>query len=168
MTHSFKGKDNPNYRTGYLVKGADRQFYNSWLNMKARCLNPKHPKHHRYGGRGIKICSEWLSIVGFAQWALASGWQKGLTLDRIDNDGNYEAGNCWWVSSASNSRKKSTTRLSWEQAQTIRQAALSGASERDLARQYGVCHGTIWHITNDVTHVADGECTKALEKIGKK
>ena len=46
----------------------------------------KHPKYGRYGGRGIKICDDWMTIDGFASWALANGWQEGLTLDRIDND----------------------------------------------------------------------------------
>lgn len=103
---SLKGKDNPNYRTGYKMKGNVPSFYNSWQAMKQRCLNPKNPKYVRYGARGIKICDEWLTIEGFSSWALNNGWEEGLTIDRIDNNGNYCPENCRWVSVSENSRKK--------------------------------------------------------------
>lgn len=166
---SLKGKENPRYKTGLCMKrsGKSNGVYNSWQNMKGRCLRKTHPKYHRYGGRGIGICDEWISIIGFSQWAFSSGWKDGLTLDRIDNDGNYEPSNCWWVSPSFNSRKKSTTKVSFEIAQKIRKRALKGEDEHDLAEEFNVCHGTIWHITNNITHVSDMQCTKKLQSLGR-
>jgi len=106
-----KGSKNPNFKTGYCIKGQTPSFYNTWQGMKARCLNPNNPKYHRYGGRGIKVCEEWMDIKNFSEWALSNGWKQGLTLDRINNDGNYCPENCRWVSVCENSRKKSTTKI---------------------------------------------------------
>ncbi|AGT13528.1 HNH endonuclease domain protein [Bacillus phage Troll] len=68
--------------------------------MKTRVLNPKHPQYKDYGGRGIKICYDWLNedsgSTNFCKWAESNGYEEGLTLDRIDVDGNYEPSNCTW------------------------------------------------------------------------
>lgn len=155
------GKKNPNYRHGHSHNR--NGYYNSWQNMKSRCLRPSHPKYHRYGGRGIKICEEWLSIEGFAKWALESGWEHGLSIDRIDNDGDYCPENCRWITAHANSRKKSTTKITFDQAQEIRRRLDAGEDCAALAEEYGVVHGTIWFIEKRFTHVPDGECAAAIK-----
>jgi hypothetical protein len=69
--------------------------------MLQRCYNPNHPQYHRYGGRGITVCQEWiLDADSFISWALSHGWQYGKAIHRIDNDGNYEPNNCTVISKA--------------------------------------------------------------------
>ena len=75
-------------------------LYGAWKNMEYRCYNPKHEYYHIYGGRGIKVCDEWLGEDGlenFTNWALLNGHEKGLSLERVNNDGNYEPSNCKWA-----------------------------------------------------------------------
>lgn len=70
----------------------------AWASMKTRCFNKKAKDYMRYGGRGITVCDDWInSFMLFRDWALTSGYKKGLTLDRIDVDGNYEPNNCKWA-----------------------------------------------------------------------
>lgn len=160
------GNKNPKFKTG-LCCSAKKDFkgiYNSWQNMKGRCLRKKHPKYYRYGGRGIKITPDWIDIRGFLAWAIESGWKPGLTLDRINNDGNYSPDNCRWVSLSENSRKKSTTKISLEQAKDILKRFEKGEQPAFLAKEYSVTHGTVWFIINKITHTAEGECSKRLKQ----
>lgn len=162
MRKGLSGKANGRYSTGLAMGGKEvrRGIYNTWQNMKQRCLNPNHPKYHRYGGRGIVICDAWLRIEGFLAWATEAGLKEGMTVDRIHNDGNYEPSNCRIVSSSENSRKKSTTKLSREDADKIRERIKLGENEYLIADEYGVVHGTIWFIKNGYTHVDTGMHTK--------
>lgn len=66
--------------------------------MKRRCQNKNAPEYKNYGGRGINVCQEWERYEGFKEWALRSGYKDGLTLDRIDVNGDYEPSNCRWIS----------------------------------------------------------------------
>ena len=75
--------------------------------MKVRCYYTKQVYYKRYGGRGIKVCEEWKnSFESFHEWAIHNGYKEGLSLDRIDNDGNYEPSNCRWVSMKRQNRNR--------------------------------------------------------------
>ncbi len=82
--------------------------YQVFKNMKARCYYSGYPSFDRYGGRGIKVCKQWLDDpISFFLWADASGYDSKLQLDRIDNDGDYSPQNCRFVSAKQNIANKS-------------------------------------------------------------
>lgn len=85
------------------------RLYQTWADMKSRCYNPNNNGYHRYGGRGIKVCDEWQTFPPFAEWALNNGYDPSLTIERINNDGNYEPSNCCWATQSQQASNKSTT-----------------------------------------------------------
>jgi hypothetical protein len=72
-------------------------LYQVWQSMKQRCFNENDHSYKNYGGRGIAICDEWLDFLAFREWSYANGYQKGLSIDRINNDEGYNPGNCRWT-----------------------------------------------------------------------
>ena len=87
--------------------------YSSWIAMKDRCLNPRMHAYHRYGGRGITISPRWLE--SFATFLEDMGPKPGprYGVDRIDNDGNYEPGNCRWATQSEQTRNQTHNPRSW-------------------------------------------------------
>lgn len=87
-------------------RGAKHPLYWVWANMKQRCSNPSNPEYRNYGARGIKVCDQWRDAASFLVWAGSAGWKSGLQIDRIDNNWNYEPGNCRFVTPKVNSSNK--------------------------------------------------------------
>lgn len=85
------------------------RLYKTYTSMKARCYRPTTTYYENYGGRGIKVCDEWLeSFENFKAWADKSGYADNLTIERIDNDGNYCPENCTWITKQEQDRNKRT------------------------------------------------------------
>ena|SRR5690348_8244990 len=98
-------------RHGHQRRGMETPTHFSWRAMMARCSNPRFHQFKDYGGRGILVCERWKQFENF----LADMGERphGLTLDRINNDGNYEPENCRW---ATRKQQNSNTRRSWRAA----------------------------------------------------
>jgi len=73
----------------------NNKFYMTWKNMMGRCYNLKNKHYQSYGGRGISVCIDWQDLANFISWA-ESTYIEGMTMDRINNDGNYEPTNIRW------------------------------------------------------------------------
>lgn len=120
----------------YKHKLSKTRLYKTYYGMKERCYNPNHDSYQRYGGRGIKICDEWLNDVEkFLEWGLNNGYDDNLFIDRIDNDGNYKPSNCRWVDEYEQSNNRSSSIYTKVDNEFLTIA--------EIARKYGFEYETI-------------------------
>src|SRR3990167_7252846 len=119
----------PNYEHG-LRK---RLEFGVWAAMRRRCNNPNVKDYPDYGGRGITVCERWAKFINF--WNDMGPCPEGLELDRKDNDGNYEPGNCHWAPRSVQAKNKRNNRLLTAHGQTKILA--------DWARELNMTHGAI-------------------------
>lgn len=84
-------------------------IYKCWAHMKSRCSNENDKSYPDYGGRGINFCEEWTEFTSFHEWALNHGYRKGLTIERINVNGNYEPTNCKWIPKSEQNANKRTS-----------------------------------------------------------
>lgn len=97
-------------RINESVRGKHEALRAIWKSMKSRCCNQNNPEYHRYGGRGITICDNWLKTSKkFTEWGLNNGYEIGLSIDRIDTNGNYEPNNCQFITRSENVLKEKKT-----------------------------------------------------------
>lgn len=106
-----------------------------WHGMIRRCYDPRHNCYHRYGERGITVCDEWKDYVVFARWSLANGYADDLSIDRINNDGNYGPDNCRWVTMKK--QHNNTSRCKFFKIDGITK------SITEWAEEYGLDPGTV-------------------------
>lgn len=95
------------------------RLFHIFDSMKARCYRKKSINYNLYGGRGIKICDEWLNDnKKFFEWAFKNGYKEDLTIDRIDVNGNYEPSNCRWITVKEQARNRRTNTMFTYKGQT--------------------------------------------------
>ncbi len=112
--------------------------YRVWMSMRSRCNNPNDQAFANYGGRGIVVCERWADFANFI--ADMGVRPKGFQIDRIDNDGNYEPGNCRWVTAKQNLNNKRTSRkVEWRgETRTLTEwADRLGLHQRTLFNRIG-------------------------------
>lgn len=120
------------------------RLFGIYHNMVSRCIYPSTTEYHCYGGRGIRVCDEWLSSYeSFKKWAIENGYNDDLTIDRINPDGNYEPSNCRWatVTEQQNNRRynvritlqgKTQTTMQWSRELGINYHTIIGRYNRGL------------------------------------
>lgn len=115
--------------------------HRAWQQMLQRCRNPKHRAYPSYGGRGISVCDRWLTFENFFE-DVGQRPSAAHSIDRINNDGNYEPNNVRWASGAQQQRNRRTSRLTADEVARIR-GMLGRQSQASIARQFEVSHSTI-------------------------
>lgn len=128
-------------RESQLKANGNKPFQNKAIirlrqNMISRCYRKNSKSYKDYGGRGIAICNEWLESQDvFEKWCMENGWQEGLEIDRIDNNGNYSPDNCRFVTRRENCNNRRTSRMITAFGETHTMA--------DTARKYNVRYSTL-------------------------
>lgn len=132
--------------------GGKSSTYITWRSMKSRCLNPESLDYENYGGRGITICKRWIN--SFKNFLDDMGERpSNLTLDRKDNNGNYEPSNCRWATSYEQRRNRRSVRLSIEKASQIRKMHRLGKSAPLIATAFDVSVGSIYSVISGNTWI---------------
>lgn len=114
--------------------------YRTWVNMMTRCENPKASQYASYGGRGITICERWHSFENFI--ADVGERPDGHTLDRVNNDGNYEPGNCRWATKVEQCRNRASSRA------VVRSDGVQFQTLSEAAEAVGGTIGGVWDACN--------------------
>jgi hypothetical protein len=146
----------------------DKRYYKSpvylsWSNMKTRCTNEKCQDWHRYGGRGIRVCERWMMFANFLE-DMGSTWREGLTLDRINVNGDYTPENCRWadkLTQANNTRTNVLVEFQGEFDTLTRWARRMGLPEKAVACRY---YNYGWGIEKTLTQPLRHRAKRGLYK----
>ncbi len=140
--HLWPGGKHWNQKHGHCPGSGHTKTYASWRDAIARCYYPSNKRFARYGGRGITVCDRWRH--DFSAFLADMGEQpQGLTLDRIDGNGNYEPGNCRWADRTSQSRNREYCKLNAEKAAIVRRLHADGLSLAKIALEVGASKSAI-------------------------
>ena len=126
-----------NTRNMFTTHGLTQHpLFEIWGSMKKRCYNPKTKAYKDYGGRGISVCDDWVSdFKSFYEWAIRTGYKEGLTIDRINVNGNYCPENCRWITLQEQARNRRNTVWVTYQGKQICKA--------EFARMIGISDSTV-------------------------
>jgi hypothetical protein len=102
---------------------SNSRLYNIWCGMRYRCYNTDSPAYHHYGGRGIVMCDDWYDdYASFERWALSSGYDNELSIDRVDVNEGYAPSNCRWATRAeqADNRRNATSVDAWGDSKSLK------------------------------------------------
>ena len=150
IKHGMSNKNNKNE--------IERKLYRKWEAIKQRCYNSKNISYKNYGALGVKVCKDWLDdFYNFYKWSIKSGYEVGLTIDRIDSNGDYEPDNCRFLTHSEQQNNKKhhhyvtyngeTKNVSqWEKHLGINKGVLrvnliKGVSMEDFLKKRGINYG---------------------------
>lgn len=142
-----------------------RKAYVAWANIIKRCTNPQHPEYPNYGGRGISVCERWQGESGAQNFIADMGIpEPGLSIDRINNNGNYEPGNCRWATTIQQARNNRRNVVLTHNGETMTMAAWS--------EKTGICQRTIrarlleygWPVGRVLTEPVNEKCRTSFCK----
>ena len=132
---------------------SNTRIYSIWNSMKYRCFNKNSKPYHRYGGRGITVCDKWKnSFIAFYEDMGPKPFPKA-EIDRIDNNGDYEPGNCRWVTPAVNVRNSSKAKLTRNDVDKIKLEYSKDLTIKELSRRYHISNSVIWRIVKNKSWV---------------
>lgn len=140
-----RGKESASYKHGNW----DHPLYKTWRNMISRCMNSQDRAYKHYGKRGIIVCERWLDLNNFIKDMWPKPKPKGTSLDRIDNNGNYEPSNCRWTDNKTQGRNRRCVKLTKEKAEEIRNLKKNGYTKPRLAKEYNVSVATIKKVVSN-------------------
>lgn len=167
-----QGCENKHYSNGYCIKhnawikrygtldnyvgkservASKHPLWNTYNAMKQRCYYRDGGQYKDYGGRGIKVCERWLENFWNFVEDMFPSYKNGLTIDRINNDGDYEPSNCRWLTLADNVRNSRSAKLTITDVENIRRLFKSGISCREINKLYPVLPSALYKIRRNET-----------------
>jgi len=128
---------------GESPNGTTTPEYTCWCHIKDRCSNPNGRFYHRYGGRGIRVCARWENSYENFLADMGRRPAPELSIDRIDNDGDYRPGNCRWATKTEQNRNSTATKLTRNDVEEIRELRLNGIMAKDIAERFEISAGYV-------------------------
>ena len=125
--------------------------------MLKRCYNPRHKSYSSYGGRGISVCDSWNKYENFKEWAISNGYSEGLSIERVDVNGDYCPENCKWVPMSEQHLNKRPfsgkhrgfgLKLTLEKVVNIKKMIANGEPCKKIASMYNISLGLVYFIKN--------------------
>ena len=138
-----------------ISKHGDRytRLYRTWINMRARCNNPKDKHYKYYGSKGITICKEWEDYAKFKEFALNNGYTDTLTIDRIDPNGNYEPLNVQFITNKENAGKDKI-RLFKKEYEEIKAIVNTGVLLKTVLKNKNISNSTYYRAKKEYEYVS--------------